>query len=160
MCAVHCVQLLHTILHRTDLIIFSLALQTTAPMMSIWGKAQVTFILDGDPAQLPHGKEHSSLPLFNPLAQSPISATAELLLLSRSCQRHSVMLMQVDSATVESGNRYSVTELAQHQPCTAVMLTKGCQRHTWRHCWVKLDRTGPGRTLARAGRRFLADVHL
>jgi len=30
----------HTILHRTDLIIFPLALQTitTAPMMSIWGK--------------------------------------------------------------------------------------------------------------------------
>ena len=28
MCAVHCVQLLHTILHRTDLIIFPLALQT------------------------------------------------------------------------------------------------------------------------------------
>jgi len=38
--AVHCVQLLHTILHRTDLVIFPLALQTitTAPMMSIWGK--------------------------------------------------------------------------------------------------------------------------
>jgi len=36
-CAVHCVQLLHTILHRTDLIIFPPALQTitTAPMMSI-----------------------------------------------------------------------------------------------------------------------------
>ena len=29
MCAVHCVQLLHTILHRTDLIIFPLALQTS-----------------------------------------------------------------------------------------------------------------------------------
>ena len=39
-CAVHYVQLLHTILHRTDLLIFPLALQTitTAPMMSIWGK--------------------------------------------------------------------------------------------------------------------------
>jgi len=39
-CAVHCVQLLHTILHRTDLIIFPLALQTITitPMMSIWGK--------------------------------------------------------------------------------------------------------------------------
>jgi len=39
-CAVHCVQLLHTILHRTDLIIFPLALQTItiAQMMSIWGK--------------------------------------------------------------------------------------------------------------------------
>ena len=36
-CAVHCVQLLHTILHRTDLIIFPLAVQTitTAPVMSI-----------------------------------------------------------------------------------------------------------------------------
>jgi len=36
-CAVHCVQLLHTTLHRTDMIIFSLALQTItiAPMMSI-----------------------------------------------------------------------------------------------------------------------------
>ena len=39
-CALHCAQLLHTILHRTDLIIFPLTLQTitTAPMMSIWGK--------------------------------------------------------------------------------------------------------------------------
>ena len=39
-CASHCVQLLHTILRRTDLIISNLTLQTitTAPMMSIWGK--------------------------------------------------------------------------------------------------------------------------
>jgi len=39
-CALHCAQLLHTILHRTDLIIFPLTLQTitTSPMMSIWGK--------------------------------------------------------------------------------------------------------------------------
>ena len=44
MCAVHCVQLLHTLLHRTDLIIFPLALQTItiAPMMSIWGKGNST----------------------------------------------------------------------------------------------------------------------
>jgi len=36
-CAVHCVQMLHTILHRTDLIIFPLALQTItiAPMMCL-----------------------------------------------------------------------------------------------------------------------------
>ena len=36
-CAVHCVQVLHTILHRTELTIFPLALQTItiAPMMSI-----------------------------------------------------------------------------------------------------------------------------
>jgi len=36
-CALHCAQLLHTILHRTDLIIFSLTLKTItiAPMMSI-----------------------------------------------------------------------------------------------------------------------------
>ena len=39
-CALHCAQLLHTILHRTDLIVFPLTLQTitTSPMMSIWGK--------------------------------------------------------------------------------------------------------------------------
>ena len=39
-CTVHCVQLLHTILHRTDLIIFPITFQTItiAPMMSIWGK--------------------------------------------------------------------------------------------------------------------------
>ena len=39
-CALHCAQLLHTILHRTDLTVFPLTLQTitTAPMMSIWGK--------------------------------------------------------------------------------------------------------------------------
>jgi len=39
-CASHCAQLLHTTLHRTDLIVFPLTLQTitTSPMMSIWGK--------------------------------------------------------------------------------------------------------------------------
>jgi len=39
-CALHCAQSLHTILQRTDLIIFPLTLQTItiAPMMSIWGK--------------------------------------------------------------------------------------------------------------------------
>jgi len=37
---VHCAQLLCTILHRTDLIIFPLTLQTItiAPLMAIWGK--------------------------------------------------------------------------------------------------------------------------
>jgi len=42
-CASHCAQLLHTILHRTDLIVFHLTLQTitTAPMMSIWGKGDL-----------------------------------------------------------------------------------------------------------------------
>jgi len=36
-CALHCAPLLHTITHRTDLIIFPLTLQTItiAPMMSI-----------------------------------------------------------------------------------------------------------------------------
>ena len=39
-CALYCAQLLHTILHRTDLIIFPLTLQTItiALMMSVWGK--------------------------------------------------------------------------------------------------------------------------
>jgi len=39
-CSSLCIQLLHTILRRTDLIIFPLAIQTItiAPMMSIWGK--------------------------------------------------------------------------------------------------------------------------
>jgi len=43
-CALHCAQLLHTILHTTDLIIFPLTLQTITivPMMSIWGKGAVT----------------------------------------------------------------------------------------------------------------------
>jgi len=42
-CASHCAQLYHTIVHRTDLIIFPLTLQTitVAPMMSIWGKTTV-----------------------------------------------------------------------------------------------------------------------
>jgi len=39
-CAVHCVQLLHTILHRTDLIIFPLALQTiTIALMREMGRS-------------------------------------------------------------------------------------------------------------------------
>jgi len=40
MCASHSAQLLHAMLHRTDMIIFPLTLQTitTAPMMSISGK--------------------------------------------------------------------------------------------------------------------------
>jgi len=39
LCALHCAQLLNTILHRTDLIIFPLTLQTSiiAPIMSIRG---------------------------------------------------------------------------------------------------------------------------
>jgi len=39
-CALHCAQFLHIILHRTDLIIFPLTLRTIviALMMSIWGK--------------------------------------------------------------------------------------------------------------------------
>ena len=48
-CAVHCVQLLHTILDRIDLIIFSLALQTIAiaPMMSDGkGQSHTIIILD------------------------------------------------------------------------------------------------------------------
>jgi len=47
-CALHCAQLLHTILHRTDLIVFPLTLQTitTAPMMSIWGKG-ITVVRTG-----------------------------------------------------------------------------------------------------------------
>jgi len=38
-CALHCAQVLRTILHTTDLIIFPLTLQTftIAPMMSVWG---------------------------------------------------------------------------------------------------------------------------
>jgi len=46
-CAVYCVHLLHTILHRTDLIIFPLALQTiiTALMMSICGKGVISMCL-------------------------------------------------------------------------------------------------------------------
>jgi len=48
-CALHCAQLQHTILHRTDLIIFPLTLQTTAivPMMCIWekgGRSQDNFL--------------------------------------------------------------------------------------------------------------------
>jgi len=44
-CASQCAQLLHTILYRTDLIVFPLTLQTitTAPMMSIWGKGGTRF---------------------------------------------------------------------------------------------------------------------
>jgi len=44
-CASHCAQLLHTILHRTDLIVFPLTLQTitTSQMMSIWGKGGYLF---------------------------------------------------------------------------------------------------------------------
>ena len=48
MCASHCAQLLHTILHRTDLIVFPLSLQTitTSPMMSIWVKGGGSSSLD------------------------------------------------------------------------------------------------------------------
>ena len=40
MCALHCAQVLHIILHRTDLIIVPLTLQTIiiAPTVSVWGK--------------------------------------------------------------------------------------------------------------------------
>ena len=38
MCALHCAQLLHTILHRTDLIIFPLTLQIVLPAPSPYHK--------------------------------------------------------------------------------------------------------------------------
>jgi len=43
-CTLHYAQLLHTILHKTDLIISPLTLQTItiALMMSIWGKGGLT----------------------------------------------------------------------------------------------------------------------
>jgi len=43
-CTLHCAQLLHTILHRTDLILFPLTLQTitVVPMTSIRGKREAT----------------------------------------------------------------------------------------------------------------------
>jgi len=55
-CALHCAQLLHTILHRTDPIIFPLALQTitTAPMMSIWGKGELSLTTIGHVPGQPH----------------------------------------------------------------------------------------------------------
>jgi len=49
-----------------------------------------------------------------------VKAMNALVLLSCNCQRRSVL--QVDNATVESGNN-SVTELAHHQQRTAVMPT-------------------------------------
>jgi len=45
-CALHCVQLLRTILHRTNPIIFPFTFQTIiiAPMMFIWGKGALLFM--------------------------------------------------------------------------------------------------------------------
>jgi len=45
-CASHCAQLLHTILHRTDLIVFPHTLQTItiAPMMSIIAREEIVDI--------------------------------------------------------------------------------------------------------------------
>ena len=48
-----------------------------------------------------------------------VKVTNALFLLSYNCQRRSVVL--IDNPTVESENRYSLTELAQHQQHTAVM---------------------------------------
>ena len=71
--------------------------------------------------------------------------------------------MQVHSATVESGNRYSVTELAQHQQCTAVMptpymmplfLCQGRDKSGWARLWSVLGQAGPGGTLAPAKQAF------
>jgi len=50
-----------------------------------------------------------------------VSVTTGLFSLSCNSQWRSVV--QVNSATVESGNRYSVTELVQHQQRTAVLTT-------------------------------------
>jgi len=47
MCALHCAQLLHTILHRTDLIVFLLTVQIIiiALMISIQGKGEAAWVI-------------------------------------------------------------------------------------------------------------------
>jgi len=70
-CASHCAQLLHTILHRTDLTVFPLTFQTitTARMMSIWGK--------GVPVVLVKGKGFPySTPSVGPAADPGVQAVS------------------------------------------------------------------------------------
>jgi len=65
-CALHCAQLLCTILHRTDLIIFPLTLQTIiiALMMSIWGKGgNATRALIANP---PNNAQLRGIPYHSP----------------------------------------------------------------------------------------------
>ena len=47
MCALHCAQLLHTILHRTELIVFLLTVQIIiiALMISIQGKGEAAWVI-------------------------------------------------------------------------------------------------------------------
>lgn len=84
-----------------------------------------------------------------------VKVTNALFLLSCNYQRRSVV--QLDSATVESGNRYSVTELAQHQQRTAVMPTSYVTS-----LFYAAGRVGAGRTLVGFGPGWLfsARVHL
>jgi len=63
MCALHCAQLLYTILQTTDMIIFPLTLQTitTAPMMFIWRKGGVKW------------RRNSTVQLVNPTTTTVIT---------------------------------------------------------------------------------------
>ena len=67
MCASHCAQLLHTILHRTDLIVFPLTLQTAGwikmPLGTEAGLCPGDFVLDMDPAP-PSEKGGTASPIF------------------------------------------------------------------------------------------------
>jgi len=54
--------------------------------------------------------------------------------------------VQVDSATVESSTRYSVTGLTQHQQLTAVMTTL-----LWRYCFYATGQVGQGWTVVGFG---------
>ena len=80
-CTLHCAQLLHTILHRTDLIIFPLTLQTItiAPMMSIWG----TGVIKGQDHSRTYGPIFLNRP--NPSIGAELKLWSSHLLCVASC---------------------------------------------------------------------------
>ena len=100
-CALNCAQLLHTILHRTDLIVLPLALQTitTTPMMSFWGKGGQPTVLSSN---TPESSVHvGSIDVLCP--QTSFSANHKSLLSWCTCKRST---QQIQSNSRDTASRY------------------------------------------------------
>ena len=101
MCALHCAQLLHTILHRTDLIIFPLAFQTITiapihhrPLLSTYTS----------PVSVFKQSTYFSKVIFDPATSpkiKPLGRTAAGILQSRNHSRHTTNSVKILKTTTK-----------------------------------------------------------
>ena len=103
-----------------------------------------------------HTKKHAGISCGDKC--NCVKVTNVVFLLSRSCKRRSVV--QGGSATVESGDRYSVMELAQHQQRTAAVVPTPCVTSLFLRTGDKGAESGRAELWLRPDRRFCAHARL